>query len=140
MCEYIDNMLIACKPSARIAAGLVVYMLAFVLSGSANAAGCSHDSPQQNGEVRDGVARIYENGRFYYYNIVPPCSGPSCDSSKPTSLSAYPNAIANERSTSQTMLTAYYTYEVTRPSSFLLEAQSHYISPSFDELLRPPVF
>lgn len=140
MCENIVYRLIARKLCDRFIVGASSFLLVMVFSSlAANAAGCNYHPEQRMFEVQDGISKIYEGGRFYYYEIVPPCSGQSCGQSKPTSMKAFPRAVANERSTSQTLLGSYYTLIVARPSSSFLEKRSHYSSPSFDELLRPPV-
>ena len=143
MGKYIDNWLIACKLSARATAWFLSIVFVATLSSSAIAAGCNYHQEQpigrKTGLAHEGVIKVYENGRFYYHNAIPPCSGPSCKRSSPTSVNAQPIAIVQEQQSSPTILASHYAFSVTEPSSLCLEFQSQYASPSFDELLRPPV-
>lgn len=138
MREFFKNCLTR-NLCGRFLVGLASFVFVLVISCShADAAGCVHPE-QRASDLPDGIARIYENGRFYYYKIVPPCSGPKCGRSKPTSMAALPSAISNERSNSLTFITGYPVYSAPKPVSLLAEIQSSYASPSFDEPLRPPV-
>ena len=128
------------KFCGRLLVGSASFVLVLMISSlNANAAGCTHHLVHNSGDLPDGFARIYENGRFYYYKVVPPCSGPSCGRSKPSSMTALPNMISNERSNSVTLINAYPAYSVPKPSSLCADVLTIYFSPSFDEPLRPPV-
>ncbi len=107
---------------------------------STQAAGCGGHSGQWSGGSSDGIAKIYENGRFYYYKVVPPCPGPRCGRQNPSSVTSLPPIIANERSNSLTWFTAYPDCRIPQQtSSKCADLQLTYVSPFFETLLRPPV-
>ena len=110
-----------------------------ILTGSANAAGCSHHESTASVDVPAGLTRIYENGRFYFYKTLPPCSGANCGRSDPSSMTSMPAAISSERANPVVFDGPSSFVEIPLQPTRSTEVQSNYSPPAFDEPLRPPV-
>lgn len=140
MRENVKNRLIRCKFCERLLLGAASFVLVSLLTTlSANASGCSYGHGHSATDVPSGITRVYENGRFYYYNVVPPCSGAKCGRSDSSSLVSAPSMVSNDRTTSLVFDSPCRLGDIPRHSSSYVAAYSSYTSPALDEPLRPPV-
>lgn len=140
MCEYLTNRLISRKSCVRLFVGSTAFLIVVCFSAVVAQAGCSHHGDQRSPDLPDGVARIYEGGRFYYYKLVPPpCKGSHCEGHKPNTMATMPSITNNDRQNSLTFVGASRVISIRKPSRFYSELASSYSSPTLDGLLRPPV-
>ncbi len=140
MFEYSSIRLMQRISLARFFGSAAAFSLAFfILANSSLASGCTHLTGGLGSDTPPGIAKIYEDGRFYYYKVVPPCNGPNCGRSDSTSLVSHAPAITNERIESLVGDQVGHFGGFQDESSFFLEFPSGYRSPLLDEPLRPPV-
>ncbi len=111
-----------------------------VFCNAAMAAGCNYHSPSSAAsDLPHGVVRIYEYGQFYFYHPVQtPCSGPSCDGSKPNGFQAPVITQLNDQRDSSVLRQSFMAGNdqpwQTQPAAL----PNLYQSLRGDELLRPP--
>ncbi|MDX1927155.1 MAG: hypothetical protein SFV81_11595 [Pirellulaceae bacterium] len=135
-----SKRLMECDACWRLAVSAMSFMLIWITTTlSTHAAGCGHHTANAAEDLPPGLTRIYENGRFYYYKIVPPCSGASCGRSDSSSLASVPVAISSERIQQVVCDAPRGFVDIPRRPVRSSEVQSNYSSPAFDEPLRPPV-
>ena len=127
----------------RSGAGLFVTVASFLLllaiSHSAHAAGCEYHPRSDVDYDANRIAVIYEGGNFYYYYNLQPCSGPYCGHSSPSSMDSSPAVLIEQRSNTLPAPEGYRCEFQLRRAALRLTLQTIYLSPSYDELLRPPV-
>ena len=127
----------------RSGAGLFVtlasFLLSLVISHNAHAAGCGHSTQSTFDYDASRITVIYDGGNFYYYDNLQPCSGPNCGHSSPSSMDSAPAVLIEQRSNTVPASEGYRWELQLRPTTLRLPLQPIYLSPSYDELLRPPV-
>ena len=140
MPENVKNRLANRNFWGHLLVGAASFVLVSLLTTlSANASVCNYDHGRSTTDVPPGITRIYENGRFYYHKVVPPCSGARCGRSDSSSLLSAPLAISNDRTNSLVFDSPCRFGDIPRQSSPCVVVHSNYTSPAFDEPLRPPV-
>ena len=140
MFANVTNRLRDCDACRRLAVSVMSFVLFWITTTpGARAAGCNHRQASAAEDLPPRLTRVYENGQFYYYKIVPPCSGASCGRSDSSTLASVPVAIFSERIQQVVCDAPGCFVEIPRRPVRSLEVQSNYSSPAFDELLRPPV-
>ncbi len=134
------NRLLTTIPILRWACGILGFALAIVMAAEVNAAGCTyHRYDEAMVSHANGISRVYEGGRFVYYKVVEPCSGPSCGRSKSNTMNALPAIATTDRNPVQSLLSSTCVGDLPEGLSLFLEWDDHYHPPCIEQLLRPPV-
>lgn len=127
------------RSGAGLFATVASFLLSLAISHSAQAAGCGYHPRSVVEYDANRIAVIYDGGSFYYYYNLQPCSGPYCGHSFPSSMDSSPAVLIEQRSnTLQASERSSWELQLRR-AALRPTLQTIYLSPSYDELLRPPV-
>ena len=128
------------RPLSGLLLSLTSCLFWLVIGHQAHAAGCGHHSQPAFDYDASRIAVIYEGGNFYYYDNLQPCSGPiSCKRSAPSSMDSAHAALSEDRSHTAPASKGCCWEFPLRPTVLQIALQEFYLSPAYDEPLRPPV-